>query len=186
MKDVNLKNLKTTGVHTHSNKKPKENKPIIREKKSFSLGRKKDMIISDSSQENSPEKDKYQAMKKYLFNYFKVTKIHIYTIETHPFKATLVMGEPLENEALIMSYYANSNTEVLISALGVQSSTLKSRMVTQMHIENVDFRNYIGKNYLIVFDSLLLEAFKNKKDMYILMEYIHKCLAGKLKKEGVK
>ena len=44
MKDVNLKNLKTTGVYTHSNKKPKEKKSdIIREKKSFSLGRKKEI-----------------------------------------------------------------------------------------------------------------------------------------------
>ena len=180
MKDVNLKNLKTTGVYTHSNKKPKEKKSdIIREKKSFSLGRKKDMIISDSSQENS--RDRHQQMKEYLLYNFRISGIHIYTVETHPFKAKLVMGEPLENEALIMSYYANSNTEVLISALGVQSSTLKSRMVTQMHIENVDFRNYIGKNYLIVFDSLLLEAFRNQKDMYILMEYTHKCLTGKLK-----
>lgn len=180
MKDVNLKNLKTTGVYTHSNKKPKEKKSdIIREKKSFSLGRKKDMIISDSSQENS--RDRHQQMKEYLLYNFRISGIHIYTVETHPFKAKLVMGEPLENEALIMSYYANSNTEVLISALGVQSSTLKSRMVTQMHIENVDFRNYIGKNYLIVFDSLLLEAFRNQKDMYILMEYTHKCLIGKLK-----
>lgn len=34
MKDVNLKNLKTTGVYTHSNKKPKEKKnDIFREKK---------------------------------------------------------------------------------------------------------------------------------------------------------
>ena len=74
MKDVNLKNLKTTGVYTHSNKKPKEKKSdIIREKKSFSLGRKKDMIISDSSQENS--RDRHQQMKEYLLYNFRISGI---------------------------------------------------------------------------------------------------------------
>ena len=179
MKDVNLKNLKTTGVYTHSNKKPKENKPIIREKKSFSLGRKKDMIISDSSQENSH--DRHQQMKEYLLYNFRISGIHIYTVETHPFKAKLVMGEPLDNEALIMSYYAHNNTEVFTSALGIHSPEVKSRMITQMYIESVDFRSYIGKDYLIIYDSKILEAFRNQKDMYILMEYTHKCLTGKLK-----
>lgn len=179
MKDVNLKNLKTTGVYTHSNKKPKENKPIIREKKSFSLGRKKDMIISDSSQENS--RDRHQQMKEYLLYNFRISGIHIYTVETHPFKAKLVMGEPLDNEALIMSYYAHNNTEVFTSALGIHSPEVKSRMITQMYIEAVDFRSYIGKDYLIIYDSKILEAFRNQKDMYILMEYTHKCLTGKLK-----
>ena len=37
-------------------------KDIFREKKDFSLGRKKDMIISNSSQENNS--DRYQIMKK--------------------------------------------------------------------------------------------------------------------------
>lgn len=179
MKDVNLKNLKTTGVYTHSNKKPKENKPIIREKKSFSLGRKKDMIISDSSQENS--RDRHQQMKEYLLYNFRISGIHIYTVETHPFKAKLVMGEPLDNEALIMSYYAHNNTEVFTSALGIHSPEVKSRMITQMYIEAVDFHSYIGKDYLIIYDSKILEAFRNQKDMYILMEYTHKCLTGKLK-----
>lgn len=179
MKDVNLKNLKTTGVYTHSNKKPKENKPIIREKKSFSLGRKKDMIIYDSSQENS--RDRHQQMKEYLLYNFRISGIHIYTVETHPFKAKLVMGEPLDNEALIMSYYAHNNTEVFTSALGIHSPEVKSRMITQMYIESVDFRSYIGKDYLIIYDSKILEAFRNQKDMYILMEYTHKCLTGKLK-----
>lgn len=179
MKDVNLKNLKTTGVYTHSNKKPKENKPIIREKKSFSLGRKKDMIISDSSQENS--RDRHQQMKEYLLYNFRISGIHIYTVETHPFKAKLVMGEPLDNEALIMSYYSHNNIEVFTSALGIHSPEVKSRMITQMYIEAVDFRSYIGKDYLIIYDSKILEAFRNQKDMYILMEYTHKCLTGKLK-----
>ena len=180
MKDVNLKNLKTTGVYTHSNKKTKEKKSdIIREKKSFSLGRKKDMIISDSSQENS--RDRHQQMKEYLLYNFRISGIHIYTVETHPFKAKLVMGEPLDNEALIMSYYAHNNTEVFTSALGIHSPEVKSRMITQMYIESVDFRSYIGKDYLIIYDSKILEAFRNQKDMYILMEYTHKCLTSKLK-----
>ena len=185
MKDVNLKNLKTTGVYTHSNKKPKEKKnDIFREKKDFSLGRKKDMIISNSSQENNS--DRYQIMKKYLRNNFNISGIHIYTVETHPFKANLIIGEPLDNEALVMSYYSYNNTEILTSALGIHSVEIKSRMITQIYIEAVDFRSYIGKNYLIIYDSKILEAFRDRKDINILMEYTYKNLTNKLKQEGVK
>lgn len=181
MKDVDLKNLKTTGVHTHSNldKVTKEKKPIIpKDKKTFVLGGRKEMIMTGNKSEG---RDNFQQMKVYLSNFFKVSKIHVYAVNEHPFKAKLVMGEPLDNEALIMSYCAFSQTEVFMSALGVQSSEIKSRMITQMHIESVDFRNYIGNNFLIIFDSMILEAFKNKKDARLLMEYTHKCLTGKLK-----
>lgn len=182
MKDVDLKNLKTTGVYTHSNITLKKKSTVSKSRKSFSfdsLVRKKEMRMTGDKFPG--ERDKNQSMKEYLSLNFKISGIHIYTVETYPFRARLVMGEPLDNEALIMSYYAHNNTEVITSALGIHSPEVKSRMITQMYIEAVDFRSYIGKDFLIIFDSMILEAFKGEKDVYNLLEYTHKCLTGKLK-----
>ena len=185
MKDVNLKDLKMTGVSKvcpdggrHKKDKPVISSPV--KQKKF-VRQKKDMILSDNKSNDSS--DSYQRMKNYLSNNYKVSKIHIYTIETKPaFRAELFMGVPLDNEALIMSYYAHNNTEVLTSALGVYSPEIKSRMITQMYIDSVDFKSFINKTFLIIFDSMILEAFKNEKKRYCLMEYTHKLLTLKLKR----
>lgn len=184
MKDVNLKNLNKMSVSkvSHNGILHKKDKTIsspVKQKKF--VKKRKDMILSDNQPHN--DSDSYHRMKSYLSNNYKVSKIHIYTIETKPvFKAELFIGDPLDNEALIMSYYAHNNTEVLFSALGVYSPEIKSRMITQMYIDSVDFKSFIDKTFLIIFDSMILEAFRNEKNRYNLMEYTHKLLTLNLKR----
>ena len=187
MKDVNLKDLKMTGVSKvcpdggrHKKDKPVISSPV--KQKKF-VRQRKDMILNDDKSGSENNRDRHQQMNEYLFYNYKVSGIHIYAIETKPvFKAELFIGDPLDNEALIMSYYAHNNTEVLTSALGVYSPEIKSRMITQMYIDSVDFKSFINKTFLIIFDSMILEAFRNEKKRYCLMEYTHKLLTLKLKR----
>lgn len=176
MKEVNLKNLKSEGVFDNSNLKKKKaglNKNSLSAKrKSKSFRRKgKEMILTDVKAQTVAN-----GIKEYLLNNFRISSFHVYEIKTRPFNAELFIGEPIDNDALIMSYFAHYKTEVYISATGINSSDIKSRLVTQMIIDRTNC-------FLIVFDSFFLETFNDEKRIYSLIEYIYNYIYKTLKTE---
>lgn len=170
MKDINLKDIKTTGVFTRTKKNPKRKLSHNIRRKKFLGSKSKKMIITGTNHNGNI------AANEDVFRKYGISSHHIYTIETHPFKANLVIGEPLDNEALIMSYYAQNKIEVHMSAMGIgiNSPSVKSRLIFRMVIDL-----YF---YLIVYDSLILEAFRNDNDIHALIKYSYEYLS-KLKTE---